>query len=77
VLPSAFRQDVSTGLDAWFRRAFARASGDRFESATQMREALIDACSPLPLVDSSCVRSARTSEVRSRHPHLDGRREVA
>jgi serine/threonine-protein kinase len=77
VLPSAFRRDVPTGLDAWFRRAFARAPGDRFESATQMREVLIDACSPLPLVDSSCVRSARTSEVRSRYPHLDGKREVA
>jgi serine/threonine-protein kinase len=78
VLPSAFRQDVSPGLDAWFRRAFARTPCDRFESATEMREALIDACSPLPLLASSCVRAARNSEVRSRRPHLDvPRREVA
>jgi serine/threonine-protein kinase len=78
VLPSAFRQDVSPGLDAWFRRAFARTPRDRFESAPEMREALIDACSPLPLLASSCVRAARTSEVRSRYPHLDvPRREVA
>jgi serine/threonine protein kinase len=72
--PSAFATRASAGVDAWFRRALARAPSDRFASATEMREGLIDAWSPFPLepASSSGVRQAvsgsadRTSEVRSR-----------
>lgn len=82
--PSAFVAHVSPGLDAWFRRAFARTQSDRFVSATEMREALIVAWSPFPLESSSSMgetasRSAgRTSGVRSRvGPSWASRRDVA
>jgi serine/threonine-protein kinase len=82
--PSAFVALASPGLDAWFRRGFARAASDRFASAAAMREALIDACSPFPLESTSSAhekasRSAgRTSGVRSRvAPHEAWRYGVA
>jgi hypothetical protein len=37
--PSAFLADATPSLDAWFRRAFARARSNRFASAVEMREA--------------------------------------
>jgi serine/threonine protein kinase len=46
--PSAFRPDVSARIDAWFRRAFSRSPSERFPSAPEMREAIIDSCSPFP-----------------------------
>jgi serine/threonine-protein kinase len=70
--PSAFVAHVSPGLDAWFRRAFARARSERFVSATEMREALIDAWSPFPLEPSPSIgetasrAAGRTSGVRAR-----------
>jgi len=57
--PSTFVARVSPGLDGWFRRAFARAPSDRFATALEMREAIVDACSPFPLESaSSGVRAA-------------------
>jgi serine/threonine protein kinase len=78
--PSAFSTRVSAGIDAWFQRAFARAPADRFASATEMREALIDAWSPfaLELPSSSGVRQTvsgsddRASGVRSRGDYRKG-----
>ena len=59
-LPSAFRPDLSARLDAWFERAFAPSPWERFGSAAEMREAIIDACSPfsleIPLEDAVTVR---------------------
>jgi serine/threonine protein kinase len=82
--PSAFVAHVSSGLDAWFRRAFARAPSDRFASATEMREALLDMWSPFPLESSSSIgataakSAGRTSGVRSRVAPIGAeRREVA
>jgi len=66
---------VSQGLDAWFRRALARAPADRFASAAEMREGLVDMWSPFPLESSSSIAATasgsagRTSEVRSRLVH--------
>jgi serine/threonine protein kinase len=51
--PSTLRADVPPALDVWFDRSFARAPAGRFPSAALMREALIDACSPLPLESPS------------------------
>jgi len=81
--PSAFVAGVSPGLDGWFRRAFARVPADRFASATEMREGLVDAWSPFPLESSSSIeatasRSAgRTSGVRSRLVRPTSGRDVA
>jgi serine/threonine protein kinase len=47
--PSAFRSDVSSGIDAWFRRAFSPSPSERFASAPEMREAIVEACSPFPI----------------------------
>jgi serine/threonine-protein kinase len=49
VAPGDLRDDVPPALDEWFRRAFARLPSERFTSASEMRESLIEACSPLPL----------------------------
>jgi serine/threonine protein kinase len=62
-LPSAFRADVPPGLDAWFGRALARDPQDRFATAAEMREAIIEACSPVPLARSWCVRAARAARI--------------
>jgi len=65
--PSTLRSDVGGTLDGWFQRSFARAPAERFASAGQMREAFIDACSPvlLELLESAPAFAASTAPPRS------------
>jgi len=60
--PSAFLADSTPGLDAWFRRAFAPERSDRFQTAMETREGLVDAWSPFPLEARSRVRESAPQE---------------
>jgi eukaryotic-like serine/threonine-protein kinase len=50
VRPRAIRGELSRKLDAWCVKALARRPADRFASALEMREALIEASGPFELV---------------------------
>jgi serine/threonine-protein kinase len=56
--PSFFLADSTPDLDAWFGRAFAPDPSDRFQTAMEMREGLVDAWSPFPLEAVSRVRES-------------------
>ena len=58
--PSDFLADSPPQLDDWFRRAFALDPSERFQTAMEMREALVDAWSPFPL-EASGVRESPAS----------------
>jgi eukaryotic-like serine/threonine-protein kinase len=73
-MPSALRDDIPPALDEWFRKAFAREPSARFASAREMREALIEACSPLPLhsgASRAVPACTHASGVRPRLVRLD------
>ena len=59
--PSVFLADSTPDLDGWFRRAFAPKPSERFQTAMEMRDALVDAWSPFPLEAPSGVRESAQS----------------